>query len=59
MQYHFYWHNGGTGGYTSSMILDVENKNGIIILSNTYWEADNIDVVMLLTYELDKIVLLF
>lgn len=28
------WHNGGTGGYTSSMALDLENKNGIVILSN-------------------------
>ncbi|BAO54067.1 serine hydrolase domain-containing protein [Nonlabens marinus] len=28
------WHNGGTGGYTSSMALDVEHNNGIIILSN-------------------------
>lgn len=28
------WHNGGTGGYSSSMVLDVQNKNGIIILSN-------------------------
>ena len=28
------FHNGGTGGYTSSMGLDIENKNGIIILSN-------------------------
>ena len=28
------WHNGGTGGYTSSMALDVKNKSGIIILSN-------------------------
>jgi len=28
------WHNGGTAGYTSSMGLDIENKNGIIILSN-------------------------
>lgn len=28
------WHNGGTGGYTSSMALDLERENGIIILSN-------------------------
>ncbi|MDO5978960.1 serine hydrolase domain-containing protein [Flavivirga spongiicola] len=30
----FLWHNGGTGGYTSSMVLNIKNKNGIIILSN-------------------------
>lgn len=28
------WHNGGTGGYKSSMALDLKHKNGIIILSN-------------------------
>lgn len=30
----WYWHNGGTGGYTSSMVIDTTTKNGIIILSN-------------------------
>ncbi len=30
----WHWHNGGTGGYTSSMVLDTDNKNGIILLSN-------------------------
>ncbi|MDW3648957.1 MAG: serine hydrolase domain-containing protein [Bacteroidia bacterium] len=28
------WHNGGTGGYTSSMILETESQNGVIVLSN-------------------------
>lgn len=28
------WHNGGTGGYTSSMIINSKTKNGVIILSN-------------------------
>lgn len=30
----WYKHNGRTGGYTSAMILDVQQKNGIILLSN-------------------------
>lgn len=30
----WYRHNGRTGGYTSSICLDIENKNGVIILSN-------------------------
>lgn len=29
-----HWHNGGTGGYTSSMAVDVVNKKGVVILSN-------------------------
>jgi len=28
------WHNGGTGGYSSSMALDTANKCGVVILSN-------------------------
>ena len=29
-----YWHNGGTGGYSSSIAISTENKNAVVILSN-------------------------
>ncbi len=29
-----YWHNGGTGGYSSMMLIDKESNTGIILLSN-------------------------
>lgn len=28
------WHNGGTGGYSSSMAVDLDNQTAVIILSN-------------------------
>lgn len=30
----YYWHNGGTAGYTSSLILDRKKHKGVIILTN-------------------------
>ena len=40
------WHNGGTGGFSSSMALDVDKQNAIIILSNVspyHPQRNNID----------------
>ncbi len=48
------WHNGKTGGYTSSMVLDTARKTGVIILSNLSSfnkKAENIDA---LCFELMK-----
>lgn len=48
------WHNGGTAGYSSSIVLDVEKKNGVIILSNVSPfnpKSNNIDT---LSFELMK-----
>ena len=42
----WHWHNGGTGGYTSSMAIDIKNLVGVIVLSNvSAFNAfqDNID----------------
>ncbi len=30
----YHWHDGGTGGFSSNMVMDVERKNGVIVLSN-------------------------
>lgn len=30
----WYWHNGGTGGYRSSLVLDIDRRRGALVLSN-------------------------
>ena len=50
----WYWHNGGTGGYSSSMVIDDKSKNGIIILSNVSAFNPNMGNIDKLCFELMK-----
>jgi CubicO group peptidase (beta-lactamase class C family) len=52
----WYWQNGGTGGYTASMIIDPIKRNGVIVLSNislfTYERtADELCIALMKTLE--------
>jgi CubicO group peptidase (beta-lactamase class C family) len=47
-----YWHNGGTGGYSSSMVVDTKNKNGVIILSNVSAFNPNMKQIDKLCFEI-------
>ena len=53
-----FWHNGGTGGYSSSMVINVNSKTAVIILSNVSAfnpEMENIDKLCFeLMTEIDK-----
>jgi CubicO group peptidase (beta-lactamase class C family) len=46
------WHNGGTGGYTSSMALNIEDQKGVIILSNVSAFNKNMGNIDRLCFEL-------
>ena len=50
----WYWHNGGTGGYSSSVVFDEKTKNGIIILSNVSAFNPNMGNIDKLCFELMK-----
>jgi CubicO group peptidase (beta-lactamase class C family) len=50
----WYWHNGATGGYSSSMVFDTKAKNGIIILSNVSAFNPNMGNIDKLSFELLK-----
>lgn len=39
------WHNGGTGGYSSSMVVNVKDQSAVIVLSNlSAFHAKNNDI---------------
>ena len=46
------WHNGGTGGYTSCMVMNKEKKNGVIVLSNVSALGDPMIHIDQLCFEL-------
>jgi len=48
------WHNGGTGGYTSSLIIDMDKSNGVIVLSNISALGEMTNSIMGLGPELMK-----
>lgn len=50
----WYKHNGRTGGYTSAMIIDVNNKNGVIILSNISAYSSHSSTINDFSYDLMK-----
>ncbi len=50
----WYWHNGGTGGYTSSIIIDTEEEKSVIVLSNISALGEMANNVMTLCPELMK-----
>lgn len=50
-------HNGGTGGYSSMIALDLEEKNGVIILSNVSTFNKNTRNIDFLTFFLMKTLL--
>ena len=50
----WHWHNGATGGYRSQMVMDVENRKAVIILSNVSGsnrDSNNIDQLGFLLQE--------
>lgn len=47
-------HNGGTGGYRSSLVIDIENKIGVIILSNVSVGHPKKSLIDELSFELMK-----
>ena len=43
----YYWHNGGTGGSRSYLILNTEKKIALVVLSNSNVSVDDIGISIL------------
>lgn len=54
--YTYYWHNGAVEGYRSCLIMDIEKKNAIIVLSNVSAYHPKNDMIDVLCFELFKII---
>ncbi|MGB0887568.1 MAG: serine hydrolase domain-containing protein [Vicingaceae bacterium] len=47
-----YWHNGGTGGFTSSVAFRKSNKTGVIVLSNISSSSTNSKLIDQICFDL-------
>ncbi len=50
----YYWHNGGTSGYTSSLLIDIERKIATMVLSNVSAFHPNTGNIDNITFDLMK-----
>ena len=41
-EYSYHWHNGGTGGYRAFAGMSIENKRGVVVLTNSTSDPDDI-----------------
>ncbi len=48
----YLWHNGATGGYLSSLVLDPNTKRGVIVLSNISYAHPNASFIDQLVFAL-------
>jgi CubicO group peptidase (beta-lactamase class C family) len=46
------WHNGGTGGFTSSLALNTQNNQGVVILTNIAPDHPDSKIIDQLVFEL-------
>lgn len=50
----YLWHNGATGGYRSSLVIDPKTRNGVIILSNISYAHPDASFIDQIVFELIK-----